>query len=76
MLPTLTVVRPAHLPPLQVQDDIGRGVPVGFMVCSSDTVEVVHRFLEALQQGVSAGMLSAGVLVPCSTAGSCCAQHA
>ena len=38
---------------LQVQDDRGMGVPVGFMVCSSDTVEVVGAFLRALQQGVS-----------------------
>lgn len=43
---------PACLMP-QVQDDVGRGVPVGFMICSSDTVEVVHQFLEMLRQGVS-----------------------
>lgn len=39
--------------PLQVQDDVGRGVPVGFMICSSDTVEVVEKFFRTLQEGVS-----------------------
>ena len=43
----------AYVRLLQVQDDRGMGVPVGFMVCSSDTVEVVGAFLRALQQGVS-----------------------
>ena len=38
---------------LQVQDDTGRGVPVGFMICSSDTTEVIEHFLRVLQKGVS-----------------------
>jgi hypothetical protein len=41
---------------LQVQDDTGRGVPVGFMICSSDTTEVIAQFLRVLQLGVSGGM--------------------
>jgi hypothetical protein len=44
---------------LQVLDEHGRGVPVGFMISSSDTVEVVEKFLRALQQGVSVGQLRA-----------------
>lgn len=42
-----------YSPLLQVQDDTGRGVPVGFMVCGSDTAEVIERFLRELQRGVS-----------------------
>ncbi|KAL4440450.1 hypothetical protein ABPG75_003451 [Micractinium tetrahymenae] len=34
-----------------VQDDVGRGVPAGFMICSSDTVEVVEHFFRTLQEG-------------------------
>ncbi|KAL4437259.1 hypothetical protein ABPG75_004398 [Micractinium tetrahymenae] len=34
-----------------VQDDVGRGVPAGFMICSSDTVEVVENFFRTLQEG-------------------------
>jgi hypothetical protein len=44
---------------LQVLDEHGRGVPVGFMISSSDTVEVVEKFLRALQQGVSVRQLRA-----------------
>ena len=40
-------------PYVQVQDDMGRGVPVGEMICSSETTEVVEKFLRVLQQGVS-----------------------
>ena len=36
-----------------MQDDTGRGVPVGFMICGSDTAEVIERFLRELQRGVS-----------------------
>lgn len=43
----------SHSPLLQVQDDTGRGVPVGFMICGSDTAEVIERFLRELQRGVS-----------------------
>lgn len=49
----------------QVQDDVGRGVPVGYMICSSDTVEVVEHFLRVLQQGVSGP-------AECCTAPPCC----
>jgi len=49
--------RPQHplsraLPVLQVQDESGRGTPAGFMICSSDTVEVVEMFLRVLLRGV------------------------
>lgn len=47
---------------LQVLDEHGRGVPVGFMICSSDTVEVVEKFLRALQEGVSEERLRATLL--------------
>ncbi len=39
---------------MQVIDEHARGVPVGFMISSSETVEVLEKFLRALQQGVSA----------------------
>ncbi|EFN54703.1 hypothetical protein CHLNCDRAFT_135359 [Chlorella variabilis] len=36
---------------LVVQDESGRGVPVSFMVCSSDTAEVVEHFLRTSMEG-------------------------
>lgn len=50
---------------LQVLDEHGRGVPVGFMICSSDTVEVVEKFLRALQEGVSQGLLALAAAAGC-----------
>jgi hypothetical protein len=40
---------------VQVQDECGRGTPVGFMITTSDTVEVVETFMRTLQRGVSEG---------------------
>ena len=37
----------------QVQDELGRGVPVGYMICSSEPEEVVETFLRRLLEGVS-----------------------
>lgn len=37
----------------QVTDEHGRGVPVGFMISSCDTTEVLEKFFRALQEGVS-----------------------
>lgn len=51
-MPTAAPLLPPHL---QVQDDIGRGVPVGWMVTSSDQAEVLEAFFRALQEGVSGG---------------------
>ncbi|EFN58954.1 hypothetical protein CHLNCDRAFT_50501 [Chlorella variabilis] len=39
---------------LVVQDESGRGVPVSFMVCSSDTAEVVEHFLRTSMEGAQA----------------------
>ena len=40
-------------PGMQVQDEQGRAVPVGFMISSSDTAEVLEGFLRQLLRGVS-----------------------
>lgn len=42
---------------LQVVDESGRGVPVGFMICSADPAEVVEKFLRELQRGVSSRIM-------------------
>lgn len=51
--PPYSPVHPTLPATLQVLDESGRGVPVGWMICSSDTAEVIELFLRTLQRGVS-----------------------
>lgn len=67
-----------HSPVLQVQDEQGRAVPVGFMISSTDTTEVLEEFLRQLLRGVSHSV-SQGILSPgqdgVDVVGSTCMLH-